>query len=246
MTVYQLNQRELERSLRARLAAGGIVAPSLPELEANVAERALDPQRLQAVVVIERFELRAFVRGSLRFAQALSHAQRTAWHREFTRTVFLLGSPNRLKDRFAFAHTAEGAGIGWVAPKPAQEQLNLTRLLKPLRTARPAHGWVDTLINGSTAAARELQLVTHGLRLEELLVHLNHLLADSLIEGSLSAEETLRLQPVASIDTVRRGASLRITRAARGEPGLVAFAALEAELVPTRSAAVVSNLAGEA
>jgi hypothetical protein len=222
-----LEQRELQSLLFARLGAAGIVGDSLDALEAQLAARVADPERLQVAVVIQRFDPVGFVTGTLRFVSALSREQRASWHRELTRTLFLVGSPARLRERFAFDHCLESQEMAWIGPKPARSLLPLVRLLKPLRTAE-ARPFRTTLVRGARPTApRELCLASAGLRLEETLIHLNHLLAEAIIEGQLQAHETLLLRQVATIESVARGATVRVGRAGSAENGLTAYASLE-------------------
>jgi hypothetical protein len=221
-----LDQAQLQSLLFARLDAAGIVGDSTEALEAQLARRVADPERLQVAVVIQRFDLLSFVAGTLRFVSALRSEQRAAWHRELTRTLFLVGSPARLRERFVFDHYSESQEMAWIGPKPARSLLALARLLKPLRTAEE-RAWQPTLVCGARPTpALELRLAGE-LRLEESLIHLNHLLAEAVIEGQLQPHETLILRQVATIESVEAGAMVRVGRAGPPEHRLTAYASLE-------------------
>ena len=214
-----LDQAQLRSLLFARLDAAGIVGDSIEAVEAQLAQRVADPERLQVAVVIQRFEPLGFVTGTLRFVSALSSEQRAAWHRELTRTLFLVGSPARLCERFGFDHCSESREMAWIGPKTARSLLPLVRLLKPLRTAEE-RAWQTTLVCGARPTpARELRLADQGLRLEESLIHLNHLLAEAVIEGQLQPHETLLLRQVATIESVEAGAVVRSDGPAHPSPG---------------------------
>jgi hypothetical protein len=152
-----------------------------------------------AVVVLRRFDLVPWVRGTVAFAAGLTAHQATAWRGAFTRTVFLAGNPDNLLARFAFDHVDTDAGAAWLAPAPARRFLTLRRLLKLFEApvALPVHpDRVVDLAGAPTGTERELYVATAGVSVAGTLVNLNHLLAEAVFDGVLRPGDRLRLRHV--------------------------------------------------
>lgn len=187
--------------LDLRLAASGLRFEDLTEGDALGGAA----QRLQAVVVLAGFDLTSFVHGAVDFVAGLSPQLQGDWYREFTRTLFFAGNPEALGRRFALDQTSVDGRIGFLKPAGAESHQNFKRLLKPLRTSGPFRP--ATLALTIEASTRELRrrrllLATDGLRLEEYLIHLNHILCEAVIAGHLSQSDTLEVRHVPSITEV--------------------------------------------
>ncbi|MFC8451555.1 DUF6182 family protein [Kitasatospora sp. NPDC057223] len=106
-----------------------------------------------AAVVVRHVDLAAWARSTCEFALALDPALARPWRRSFTRTVFLAGNPDNLRERFPFAHT--GAGAAWTPPGPDKDTAALRRLLKTFDgpAGPPARPATDILIPAGPATA---------------------------------------------------------------------------------------------
>ncbi|GGT64823.1 DUF6182 family protein [Streptomyces purpureus] len=155
-----------------------------------------------AAVVVHHLDLPAFAVATCAYTASLDDTQQAAWRRDFTRTVFLAGNPANLRHRFTFAHTDPAAHLAYTAPGPAAATAPLRRLLKlfdaPARLpARP-----PTLLTIPTPPGlrptrpprhRRLHLATAGCTLAQALVHLNHLLAEAVMDGLITGGDRLTL-----------------------------------------------------
>ncbi|MGW4891336.1 DUF6182 family protein [Kitasatospora sp. NPDC004240] len=159
-----------------------------------------EPDATAAVCVLGRIDLAAWTAGTCAFALALPAGAALAWRRSFTRTLYLAGSPARLTDRFAFAHTTDDCA--WTLPAPPREHLGLRRLLKVLEAPRtlPASAPVTVEVPAvpgrtrRTPVHRELHIATAGVPLSGVLVHLGHLLAEAVLDGLVLGGDTLTLR----------------------------------------------------
>ncbi|MFC7310301.1 DUF6182 family protein [Streptomyces monticola] len=157
-----------------------------------------------AAVVLRSVDLAAWSRATCGYALSLTPAQSALWRRSFTRTVFLAGNPEQLTRRFPFAQVADDLSAAWTSPGPAAETAALRRLLKLFvgRAALPDRP--DTVIEvpGTPAPGarppvhRGLYLATSGCTLAEALVHLNHVLAEAVLDGLIAGGDRLTLHQV--------------------------------------------------
>ncbi|GAA0614191.1 hypothetical protein GCM10010394_50250 [Streptomyces crystallinus] len=175
------------------------------------------PQHL-AAVVLNRFDLASWARATCEFALGLSAEQTALWRRSFTRTVFLAGNPDNLRERFAFARLAEDGSAAWTAPGPAADTAALRRLLKLFDGPRPLPVRADTVVEipprpgGERAAVhRELHIAAAGCRISDALVHLNHLLTEAVMDGLIGPGDTLTIRHVPRLtNPTDRFAALRV------------------------------------
>lgn len=205
-----------QQTLRARTAAR--IRAARPDLaarhELTTVENLLAAQE-EAVadtsddtlvaVVLHRLHLPDWIRDTCAFALSLSPEQAAAWRRSFTRTVFLAGHPARLRDRFPFRHVSGDLSAAWTAPGPAGETATLRRLLKTLHAPAPLRHQPDVTVrvpgpgNGDSGPQRhrDLYLAIADHTVPDVLVHLNHLLAEAVMDGLLTGGDhvTLRLMP---------------------------------------------------
>ncbi|OAR25895.1 hypothetical protein A8W25_10275 [Streptomyces sp. ERV7] len=202
---YDLTSAEGLLAVRARLDAAD--APG---------ERA--PEHL-AAVVLGRFDLTSWARATCEFALGLTPEQTAAWRRSFTRTVFLAGNPDNLRERFSFAHLAEDGSAAWTAPGPAADSAGLRRLLKLFAGPLPLPVRADTVIEipsraGGTDRApvhRELHIATADCQVSDALVHLNHLLTEAVMDGLVGPGDVLTLRHFPRLTGItERFAALRV------------------------------------
>ncbi|MFI9246151.1 DUF6182 family protein [Streptomyces sp. NPDC053086] len=161
-----------------------------------------DGQTLAAVVVRE-VDLAGWARDTCAFALGVPPERASAWRASFTRTVFLAGNPDHLRDRFAFAHLADDGSAAWTAPGPASGTTTLRRLLKLFDAPAEVPAGPARQITvpgepppGRAPVARDLHLATAGCTVAEALVHLNHVLVEAVLDGLLAPGDRLTLHRV--------------------------------------------------
>jgi uncharacterized protein DUF6182 len=141
-------------------------------------------------VVVDDFTPESLVRGTIDFAVAVSEKQRAAWHRSFTRTVFLAGRPESLRARHP-ARSVTG-GLAWYGPAPDAGLRNLSRLLKAFSGPAPVDVPDTVLIPGSGTVV-EAAVATAAVSVRDYLVHVHHLFAEAALRGLVRAGDTVRI-----------------------------------------------------
>ncbi|OKI03521.1 hypothetical protein A6A06_38970 [Streptomyces sp. CB02923] len=194
----------------------------------------------QAVVVLRRFSLAAWVRATCGFAAGVSPDRAVRWRQAFTRTVFLAGNPDQLRERFAFDHISEDGSAAWRGPEPASASAALRRLLKRFDSERalpigpavriplagPDHG-----SHARHPVRRDLYVATSGMALSAYLVHVNHLLVEAVMDGLIAPGDELTVRELPSlVGASVPFASLRIGVDACRPDRLRAYAALTEEI----------------
>lgn len=201
--------------LAAQAAVQGLAAP--PGEGGPAAGRETDDTL--ATVVIGRLDLAHWARDTCAFALSLAGERAERWRRSFTRTVFLAGNPASLEDRFAFAHTAADGSAAWAGPGPAAETAALRRLLKLFHgdAALPAAVDLTFRVPGHPAAGRppvhrHLYLATAGCTVSEALVHVNHVLAEAVLDGLVTRGDAVTIRQVPRLMGIPASfAALRVT-----------------------------------
>lgn len=181
-------------------AEQGPTAGRLPDLARLAAAEAQAPD-LSAIAVLRRFDPAVFARSSLEFALGLDAARADGWFRAFTRTVFLIGNPANLAERFRFNQVADDGSIAWFGPASSAECTGLRRLLKLFAgTAEPTPPAALTVVVpgavGDGGRNFELFMATAGLTMTDYLVHLNHTLAEAALTRTIRPGDRLRLRHV--------------------------------------------------
>lgn len=159
------------------------------------------PGEVHAIAVLRAFDLAGWVVETARFLATLDPELLARWDRSFTKTLFLVGAPDKVAPRYPEIVAHQAADVVWARPGAEKPHLGLRRLLKPLRTA----GAVEALAPGrvhlpgaATGRTRRLRITT-GEPLERFLVHLNHTLSEAWIAGALTPGDDLVVEPVAAI-----------------------------------------------
>jgi len=151
------------------------------------------------IAVVRRFELAAWVRGTVAFAARLDRDRAEDWRRSFTKTVFLAGNPANLADRFAFEHVDATGSLAWTAPAPTSAHLPLRQLLRAFAGGRELGGGADVVIDLPGPAPgrhRVLHVAGGGLPVAKVMVHLNHLLVEAVSDGVLAPGDRLTVRRV--------------------------------------------------
>lgn len=236
------------QALRAALTASdaaGSPAPPGPV-------RPDDAAAALAVCVVGRFSLADWVRETCRFALAVPPERAEPWRRAFTRTVYLAGRPEALAERFAFTHLAPDGSAAWSGPGPEAETAALRRLLKafdcraevgarppvtvrvpgpapadPAAPARGSRGPLPERAGGRAPGHRDLWIATAGVTVTRALVHLNHLLAEAVLDRLVVPGDRVTLRCVPRLTGLTASiAVLRVDADLHRPTELQAFAAL--------------------
>lgn len=228
------------RSARPELADGLDLssAQALRAVRAGLhGDRAAPADEVLAVVVIGQLDLPRWVRETCAFALALAPGEREAWRRSFTRTVYLAGSPSNLRERFSFDHVAGDDSVAWAGPAPGARTATLRRLLKAFEAAdeltaqRSATVTVPGRPGARPAARRELYIATAKVSVTEALVHVNHLLAEAVLDGLIGPGDRLTLRFVPRLTGLgAQLAMLRVDTDVHRPDELQAYAGLTTEV----------------
>ncbi|MFD9393550.1 DUF6182 family protein [Streptomyces sp. NPDC060000] len=206
-----------QRALRA--AAGERMRRARPELAsrhdlsttagltaAGAAVTADEADDTVVAVVVRDLDLAAWARQTCAYTLGLGAQEAAAWRRAFTRTVFLAGNPEQLRARFPLTRLAPDRSAAWTAPGPPEATAALRRLLKLLQAPvevpvgedpafeiprPPSHDGPPT---GRPPVRRDLCLATVDCTVSEALIHLNHLLAEAVLDGLIAPGDRLTLR----------------------------------------------------
>lgn len=216
----------------------------LQEARTRIAADADDQDAVVVVAVVRSPDLPEWTAQTCAFALSLRPDQAAAWRRGFTRTLHLAGQPLHLTGRFRFAHIAPEGSVGWTEPLPKAEALKLRRLLRTftggqeLRSGAPVTVQVPYGAEDSGApdtrhrpGHRELYYATAKVTVAQGLVHLNHLLAEAVMDGLIRAGDRITLRPVPRLAGLDRDlAAVRAETDTHRPDILQAYAALTEEL----------------
>ncbi|GGQ71672.1 DUF6182 family protein [Couchioplanes azureus] len=185
-----------------------------------------------AVAVLRRFDVATFADSALRFAASLGEEERAGWLAALTRTAFLAGNPANLRERFRPGHVAADESVAWYGPAPSPRLTGLRRLLKtfpagPLRVPARVTVRIPAHAQAGPHSCR-LLLATAGLTTAGYLIHLNHTLAEALLQGLLRPGSTLAIDHVPDLADadLRTAAMLRVHRDTTDPGRLRAYACL--------------------
>jgi hypothetical protein len=240
MSGQELLRAELGRRVRWA-AAGPDRPPPEPsvEVDAEAAERAAPD--LSAVAVLRRFDPVIFARAAVEFALTVEGDRRVGWFRAFTRTAFLVGNPANLDTRFRGDHQSADRSTMWFAPAPEATTVGLRRLLKrfdsPTAPTPPPRLTVQVPGAGSDAE-HHLQVATAGITVTDYLIHVNHILAESVLTRVVRPGDRLVLTHVPRIGGLSTPYSmLRVHRDTADPARLRAYAVLRPALRDREDAA---------
>ncbi|NDK23999.1 hypothetical protein FSY75_05820 [Streptomyces sp. TR1341] len=198
----------------------------------------------QVVSVVGDLRLPDWVRETCRFALSLPADRRTAWQRSFTRTVYLAGRPDNLQERFSFAYAAPDGSVAWTDPAAPEATAALRRLLRTFRGTHTPAVWNAVTVEipppGAPEAEqcaparppvhRDLYIATARMTISDLLVQVNHLLAEAVLDGILRPGDRMTLRPVPRLTGLDVPlAALRVDTDAHAPHHLRAYAALTQE-----------------
>ncbi|MYZ35650.1 MULTISPECIES: DUF6182 family protein [unclassified Streptomyces] len=199
--------------------------------------------RALAVAVVRDFRLTSWIREACAFALSLPSERADVWRRSFTRTVYLAGRPDNLRERFAFTHIADDSSAAWAGPSPDETTTGLRRLLKTFSGRRPLTAWRPATVEipRTDASAtgrhdrrrpvhRDLYLATAHVTVSDALVQLGHLLAEAVIDGTVGAGDRLTVRSVPRLTGLATPyAALRVDTDRHRPSELQAYAGLTQE-----------------
>lgn len=198
-----LTQEALRRQVaqRIRVARPDLADGDLsPAAMAGVRRAVTEPSETSTAVVcvVRRLDLAALIAGTCVLAASLPAGQVAEWRRSFTRTIFLAGNPDNLRDRFAFHYADPGGAIAWTAPATLGEHAPLRRLLRLFEGAGalPPPSTVRVPGTGARPADHDLYVASTGITVGECLVHLGHLLAEAVFDGLMAGGDRLTVRHV--------------------------------------------------
>ena len=181
---------ELARRVRAASAGPDAPPADLPEVP-RLDELAAAEQKapdMAAIAVLRRFDPASFARSAVEFALGVRGSARVCWFRSFTRTLFLTGNPVNLAPRFPFDHIAPDGSVAWLGPTSRKSSTGLRRLLKSfdgdVEVDLPATVAFDVPGAGCGAVLR-CHVATAGVSVSDYLVHVNHVLAEAVLTGTV-------------------------------------------------------------
>jgi hypothetical protein len=193
------------------------------------------------VAVVRRVDTVSWLRGTCAFAFGMAPERAAAWRRSFTHTVFLAGNPRNLRDRVAFDHVAEDASLAWHGPAEPRASVGLRRLLKVVSGAAPFPVRPPQRVDVPAGAARrrpvhrDLYVATAGVSFGQALVHLNHLVAEAVLDDLVGPGDRLTLRRVPRLPGVPTPfAALRVDADPAHPDRLRAFAGLTQETTDVR------------
>lgn len=193
------------------------------------------------VMVVGRFSLPNWVQETCRFALSVPAGRARPWQRSFTRTLFLAGRPNNLKERFTFDHIADDGSTAWIGPAPDEATAALRRLLKSFDGTRELPAWAPTTVVipvpvGDRSADchpihRDLYIATAGVTVSDVLIQVNHLLAEAVLDGLIRPGDRLTLRSVPRLaGLAMQFAALRVDTDTHRPHELRAYAGLTEEI----------------
>jgi hypothetical protein len=198
-----LTQEVLRHQVAQRI---GVARPDLadrglsPAALADVRREAIAQSETSTAVVcvLRRLDLAALVAGTCALAASLPAARVADWRRSFTRTIFLAGNPDNLRDRFAFHYADPGGAIAWTESAPLREHAPLRRLLRLFEGAGalPPAATVRVPGSGVRPVEHDLYVASTGVTVGEYMVHLGHLLAEAVFDGLIGGGDRLAVRPV--------------------------------------------------
>ncbi|MFH8798774.1 DUF6182 family protein [Streptomyces sp. NPDC017936] len=222
---------------RLRAARPDLADRSARSVEDSVKE-GVRAEGVAAVVVVRDVRLPSWVRETCAFALSLTPERADAWRRSLTRTLYLAGRPDNLRERFAFTRVAADGTAAWAGPDPDEATTGLRRLLRTFSGRRLLTAWQPVTVELPSAQGRperapvhrDLYLATAHLTLADALVHLGHLLAESVIDGTLGPGDRLTLRSVPRLTALPAPyAALRVDTDRLRPDRLRAYAALTQE-----------------
>ncbi|WP_230646896.1 DUF6182 family protein [Bradyrhizobium sp. Leaf401] len=202
----------MANEFQKRLSASGIIelghADDVKHLAKEIANSAT------ALVVLRDFNPKAFGESCLKFACGLDLNIKREWFRNFTRTLFLVGNPLKLRYRFRFDQISDDGSIGWISSSVPSSS-PLPRLLKSFHVdPSPVPSLeLDLDVPGETGQRKTwlVYLDTAELNVSQCLVHLNHILAESVITGLFRAGDRICVRPVMGlVECSTRFVSMRV------------------------------------
>lgn len=155
------------------------------------------------VAVVADFEPVEFVRACLEFSTTLSADEFRYWCANFTRTIFLAGHPANLSVRYPPDHVSERGDIAWYGPRDTESMSGVRRLLRPFHGPVLIPAGINSRVTPREGEASESFVLTvdvSDMVIEEFMIHVNHVVAESAFAGILHADTALVLKSVSTAE----------------------------------------------
>jgi hypothetical protein len=159
---------------------------------------------LSVAVVVDDVAPEPFIRATIDFTLAVPEEVGAAWHRAFTRTIFLAGRPETVARRHPGAFRSADATLGWYGPAPAGQLRNLSRMLRAFQGPAPIRPSAETLTvrvpGAATGHPVEAVIATDGVSVAEYLVHVHHLFAEATLRRLIRPGDTVHVTHRSELD----------------------------------------------
>lgn len=157
------------------------------------------PNNYYAITIIQDFNLDSYIKAIFAWYTRLDADDKQFWYRSFTKNIFLFGNIEKIKNRFNELITYADERVCFVDLKNHKRKQELSRLLPKVETFQEyqAH---DVVCDAHTDQPKAtLYIATEGLKLEEYLIHITHILVESLLLNHINNHTCLTVHHVAKI-----------------------------------------------
>jgi hypothetical protein len=179
------SQEVLRAHLDARIARIRRAVPAHPHATHGIG----------VIAVLREFDPATFAASAYSFARGIPQPQRAPWYANFTRTIFLAGDPGNLVERHPFDRVSADGSIAWYGPAPLAAREGLRRLLRPFRGPRGLTAPLTQEIRlADTGTVARLDVPVAALKIEDYLVHVNHLIAEAALDGLFTGIDRLLIR----------------------------------------------------
>ena len=153
---------------------------------------------MASTVILNDLDLVCYCQNVLKFSLLLPSTIKAAWYRQFTKSVFFFGNPQRLPDHFQHTVTVSCKNMAICGPfySPNKGLNMLFKLVSTSGSFVPSNVQIQvpSLFAKPTHTGRKtLFLDSIGLSLERYLVHLTHSLCESIITKGLLPGDRLNI-----------------------------------------------------
>lgn len=162
---------------------------------------------LYAITVIGRFYFAEYLYNLIKFYKAIDKDSLDLWVKYFTPTIFMLGNPIRVAERYDDITMYNAKNVCFLGPKPKESLYEIRRLLKLVKSDFRFKRFLPGKDLVWTVGRREVRLYkpneeqkvkkifyfdVNQLSLERGVVHISHSLIESLYLSNILIGEKIR------------------------------------------------------